>query len=112
MKKNLNKVFALKDLGSPSLFFGIKVSYIANGDIHLSQKKNIQDLLLRAKMDNAKPINTHMLVNSKLSNQGSNLMSNPTLYIFIVGALQLTRPEIAFAVNSSCKIHLKIIGKP
>lgn len=53
-------------------------------------------------MDKAKPLNTPMTANLKLTKQGRNLMFNPTLYRSIVGALQyvtITRPEIAYSVN-------------
>lgn len=103
--------FSLKGLGVLHYFLGIEVSYVENGDIHLCQKKYIQDLLARAHMDKAEPLNTSMTTNLMLTKQGHNLMSNSTLYKSIVGALQyvtIIKPEIAILLTkfvSSCKIH-------
>lgn len=74
LKHNLNKIFSLKDLGLLHYFLGIEVKYKDSGDIHLCQKKYIQDLLTRAHMDKAKPINTPMVTNLKLTKHGHDLM--------------------------------------
>lgn len=87
LKHLLHKEFALKDLGLLKYFLGIEVSYNPDGSMHLSQRKYIQDLLVKANMHKAKPINTPMVSGLKLTKQGANLMSNPTLYRSIVGAL-------------------------
>lgn len=57
-------------------------------------------------MDKAKAISTPMVSGTKLTKEGNNLMTDPTLYRSVVGALQyatITRPEIAFAVNKVCQ---------
>ena len=47
-----------------------------------------------------------MVSNCKLSRHGADAFHDPTLYRFVVGALQyatLTRPEISFTVNKVCQ---------
>lgn len=74
--------------------------------MHLCQRKYIQGLLARVKMDKAKPISIPMASNLKLTRHGHDLISKPTLYSSTVGALQyvtVTRPEIAYLVNKVCQ---------
>ena len=63
----LRGLFSLKDLGKLSYFLGIEVKKTADGGLHLSQKKYIQDLLKKTKMDGAKSLPTPMLSDLKLS---------------------------------------------
>jgi Reverse transcriptase (RNA-dependent DNA polymerase) len=49
--------FCLKDFGPLHYFLGIQVTSQSDG-IHLSQSQYIEDLLLRSKMDGAKPRST------------------------------------------------------
>lgn len=51
---NLNKAFLHLDLGQMKYFLGIQVSILSNGNIPLSPRKYIIDLLSRAKMQYAK----------------------------------------------------------
>lgn len=103
---NLNHMFALKDLGEMSYFLGIQASKLPNGNIHLSQRKYILDLLIRANMQNAKPIATPMIGGQTLSAHGSDPVMDTQLYRSIVGALQyatITRPQITYSVNKVCQ---------
>ena len=57
-------------------------------------------------MDKTKPISTPMVFGLKLSKHGSDKFSDPSLYRFVIGALQyatVTRPEISFCVNKACQ---------
>ncbi|RVW93071.1 Retrovirus-related Pol polyprotein from transposon RE1 [Vitis vinifera] len=63
----LSGLFSLKDLGELSYFLGIEVKKTTDGGLHLSQKKYIQDLLKKTKMDGAKSLPTPMLFGLKLS---------------------------------------------
>uniref|UniRef100_A0A803QNV3 Reverse transcriptase Ty1/copia-type domain-containing protein n=1 Tax=Cannabis sativa TaxID=3483 RepID=A0A803QNV3_CANSA len=98
---NLNNMFALKDLGLVNYFLGIQVTHTKER-LHMSQKKYIMDLLVKAKMDSANPLPTLMTGGEKLSATSSDPFADPTYYRSIVGALQyanITRPEISYAVN-------------
>ncbi|KAF7834709.1 retrovirus-related Pol polyprotein from transposon TNT 1-94 [Senna tora] len=98
--------FSLKDLGNLHYFLGIEVTHLDDGSLLLSQGKYVHDLLCKTKMDGANFISTPMVSNSRLSKDGDNLMSDPTLYRSTVGALQyvtITRPDLSFAINKVCQ---------
>ncbi|KAL5564518.1 hypothetical protein UlMin_027682 [Ulmus minor] len=85
----LNNSFSLKDLGQLNYFLGIEVKTIAEG-LHLSQKRYIKDLLIKSKMDNAKPLPTPMVSSLKLTasdDWGNDLCDrrSTTGYCFYLG---------------------------
>ncbi|WVZ92938.1 hypothetical protein U9M48_038968 [Paspalum notatum var. saurae] len=101
--QDLQKEFALKDLGDLHYFLRIEVNKTEKG-ILLTQEKYASDLLRKVGMTDCKPVNTPLCASEKLSiHKGSVLGPNDsTRYRSIVGALQyltLTRPDIAFPVN-------------
>ncbi|KAL5564064.1 hypothetical protein UlMin_033811 [Ulmus minor] len=101
----LNSSFSLKDLGQLSYFLGIEVKAV-NGGLQLSQRRYIEDLLQKTKMDNARPLPTPMISSLKLTSDEGDPIENTTEYRSIVGALQyitITRPEIVFSVNKVCQ---------
>lgn len=100
----LSTEFAMKDLGSLHYFLGVEVQHTSQG-LFLSQTKYALDLLHRADMVDAKPISTPFVVGAHLSRDGK-LFSDPTLFRSLAGALQyltITRPDLAFSVNSICQ---------
>jgi hypothetical protein len=105
--RNLEKDFALKDLGELHYFLGMEVNKVRNGII-LSQDKYALDLLKRVNMASCKPVSTPLSTSEKLSAyEGVPLGPNDAKnYRSVVGALQyltLTRPDISFAVNKVCQ---------
>lgn len=101
----LNGMFALKDLGEIDYFLGIQVKHTESG-LHLSQTKYITDLLVRAKMQFAKPVTAPMTHGLRLTAYGRDPVQSPQLYRSIVGVLQyvtITRLEIAYSVNKICQ---------
>lgn len=107
MLQDLNKEFALKDLGDLCYFLGIKVNKVSDGII-LTQEKYASDVIRRVGMHTCKPVNTPLSTTEKLSvHKGTPLCPNDaTQYKSVVGALQyltLTRPDISFAVNKVCQ---------
>lgn len=99
--RKLHSEFATKDLGSLSYFLGLEASPTPDG-LFISQLKYARDILTRAQLLDSKPVHTPMVVSQHLTADGSSF-SDPTLYISLVGALQyltITRPDIAYAVNS------------
>jgi hypothetical protein len=105
--QDLQKEFALMDLGKLHYFLGIEVNQTSGG-ILLSQEKYANDLLKKVGMSNCKPASTPMVTSEKLSvHEGEQLgPKDSTHYRSIVGALQyltLTRPDISFAVNKVCQ---------
>ena len=70
---HLNKSFSLKDLGELNYFLGIGVKRVAKG-FHLSQRKYINDLLKKMKMNNGYPLPTPMVSGLQLSSQKGDLI--------------------------------------
>ncbi|XP_049374845.1 uncharacterized mitochondrial protein AtMg00810-like [Solanum verrucosum] len=97
----LSYQFAMKDLGNLHYFLGIQVVRSSHG-LHLSQQKYISDLLLKFHMHTCKPICTPLASRTSISLLDGELLSDPSEYRSMVGALQyltMTRPNIFFAVN-------------
>jgi hypothetical protein len=104
--RNLEKDFALKDLGDLHYFLGIKVTKVKDG-ILLTQQKYATELLQRVGMISCKPVSTPLSISEKLSAYVGDLGPiDATNYRSIVGGLQyltLTRPDISFSVNKICQ---------
>lgn len=103
----LRKDFAVKDLGPLNYFLGIEVHHTSNGLV-LTQRKYIEDLLLRTSMEATKGVASPMLPTDKLSLDDGDPLSpeDTTKYRSVVGALQylsFTRPDISFSVNKVCQ---------
>jgi hypothetical protein len=95
--KHLQHDFAVKDLGALSYFLGIQATR-HDGALFLTQSKYVTDLLIRTKMDGAKPASTPCTTAGKLSRFDGDPLADPSEYRHIIGALQyctLTRPDIA-----------------
>ena len=104
---DLQKDFALKDLGDLHYFLGIEVKRGSNGMI-LSQEKYANDVLKRSGMNRCKPVDTPLSSSEKLSITDGDCLGpdDATRYRSVVGALQyltLTRPNISFSVNKVCQ---------
>jgi histone deacetylase 1/2 len=105
--KDLERDFALKDLGDLHYFLGIEVKRSREGLI-LSQARYATDIVQRAGMAKCKAVTTPLASSEKLSiTDGVKLSSDDaTRYRSVVGALQyltLTRPDISFSVNKVCQ---------
>jgi histone deacetylase 1/2 len=105
--RDLQKDFALKDLGNLHYFLGIEVKTVSNG-LKLSQERYAADVIQRAGMKKCKPMSTPLSSVEKLSAiEGTPLgPEDVSRYRSLVGALQyltLTRPDISFSVNKVCQ---------
>jgi histone deacetylase 1/2 len=105
--RDLEKEFAIKDLGDLHYFLGIQVQR-KKGELLLSQERYASDILKRVNMQLCKPVKTPLSTSEKLSvTSGTQLgVDDSTRYRSIVGALQyltLTRPDLSFAVNKVCQ---------
>jgi len=92
-------IFSSNNLGSWTTFW--------DGSFLLTQSKYIRDLLQKTKMAEAQPIASLMVSGCKLSKTRADLLSDPTLYRLVVGALQystITKPELSFTVNKVLKL--------
>lgn len=98
----LSHGFDIKDLGPLHYFLGLQVSSHNDG-LHIGQLKYAHDLLVKHDMLLSKPIKTPMSAKAILTATEGDSLANPTEFRAIVGSLQyltITRPDIAFAVNS------------
>ncbi|XP_074277246.1 uncharacterized protein LOC141600888 [Silene latifolia] len=98
---SLSQEFAMTDLGALNHFLGITVTRTGTG-LFLSQQKYAESILSRASMSSCNPTTTPVDVGSKLSATAGPLISDPSLYRSLAGALQyltITRPDIAYAVQ-------------
>jgi hypothetical protein len=87
--QDLQKEFALKDLGDLHCFLGIEVTKIKNG-LLLTQEKYGSDLLQRVGMSNCKLVATPLYTSEKLSlHEGTPLWANDaTNYRSVVGTFR------------------------
>lgn len=86
LMQQLHNVFALKDLGDLSYFLGIQVTWW-DGVLHLWQEKYVSKLLHHVGMSECKPISTPIGSAARLSLYDGELLSDPTEYRSLVGAL-------------------------
>lgn len=105
--QDLDKDFALKDLGALRFFLGIKVNKVRNGFL-LTQEKYVNDILRPVGMSDCKPVATPLSTSEKLSLYEGTLLgkNDATNHRSVVGSLQyliLTRPNISYSVNKVCQ---------
>ena len=98
---SLNSEFSMTNLGPLHYLLGIVVH---RHDTHmfLSQEKYAKEILKRAHMSTRKPVSTPVDTKSKLGAHCGPLISDPTLYRSLAGALQyitFTRPDISYDVQ-------------
>lgn len=94
----------MTDLGDLHHFLGINVTP-NNSGLFLCQQQYTLEILERANMLHCKPVSTAIDNSSKLSPADGQILSNPTYYRSLAGALQylsLTRPDISYAVQHVC----------
>lgn len=100
--KQLHHKFSLKDIGALHFFLGIEVHRNHTGDLFLSQKKNVYDLLTSTEMAGASSTPTPMVGTPKLTVAGGSPLVDVHEYRSIIVKLQyvcITRLDIAFCVN-------------
>ncbi|KAJ0094961.1 hypothetical protein Patl1_15996 [Pistacia atlantica] len=92
-------------------FLGIEVQPTSDG-LLLNQAKFTHEILVRAKMTEAQVVSTPCTMDKAFSVRHGEPLPDPVLYRSIVGALQyltLTRPNIAYSVNTACQfLHAPI----
>ena len=100
--KSLREQFTLRDLGQASHFLGVEFRLCKDGYL-LNQGHYTASILKRLNMDLYKPLATPTPVVTPTLKSSS--CDDPLLYRCVVGTLQylnMTRPDIAFAVNQEC----------
>jgi hypothetical protein len=105
----LSTAFELKDLGPLRYFLGLQIDY-KKGGFFVHQRKYLTDLLHKFTMTDCKPASTPIATTPLLTSTSTDLLSDPTPYRSLVGALQyatFTKPDITFAVNRVCQFMHK-----
>ncbi|XP_016646964.1 PREDICTED: uncharacterized mitochondrial protein AtMg00810-like [Prunus mume] len=115
----LSAKFSMKNLGPLHYFLGIQVQRTAD-TMFLSQQKYKCDLLTQFSMLDYKPCSTPSS-SQKLDNTSGEILSDPSTYWPLIGALQYliwTRPEIALSINqvyqhmhTPCTPHLSAVKR-
>ncbi|CAM8972980.1 unnamed protein product [Rhodiola kirilowii] len=110
LKKDLNKVFKMKDLGHAKQILGMHISRDKkNGKVWLSQEEYVEKILKRFKMEKAKPVSFPLGTQFKLytalspKDEHEKKEMDKVPYASAVGCLMYVmiriRPDIAFAVG-------------
>jgi hypothetical protein len=103
MKDNLKSEWQMTDLGEPSKIVGIEIT-IDDRSVTISQKKYIENILIKEGLEKANPVSMPLDPNMPLvSNPDKGEADRSNSYARLLGELQFlanaTRPDIAFAVN-------------
>ncbi|KAI0507419.1 hypothetical protein KFK09_013544 [Dendrobium nobile] len=102
---SLKTQFAVKHLGSPNTFLGIQITHHPNY-LFLSQSNYISKLLEQTGLSKCNVISNPSTTKPPVDTPTDFLSTNSTHYRQITGSLQyatITRPDIAFAVNTLCQ---------
>lgn len=122
VKQYLKNNFEMKDLGSVKKCLGMTIERdISQGELYLHQANHIEYMLQKFAMKNCNPVSTPMDPNVKLSSEMELKTEEDQRgmkrvpYLEAVGSLlyisQISRPDIAFAVNRVSSFN-KNPGKP
>ena len=101
----LATTFELKDLGPLHYFLGLQIDY-GPDCLFVHQRKYITDLLSKFNMHTCKATSTPFSISHKLQPSSEAILSDPTQYRSLVGALQYAtfiRPNITYVVNQVCQ---------
>ena len=105
VKSELASNFDVKDLGSLHYFLGVE--YVKDNNIaFLSQRKYIEDVLMRFGMDQCAPVSTPMFTSSLSDDIVGDRPTEKVHYQELIGCLLFisirTRPDISAAVGILC----------
>ncbi|GKB00656.1 uncharacterized mitochondrial protein-like protein [Tanacetum coccineum] len=102
LKTSLHTKFSIKDLGPLHYYLGIEFLRNKTG-LALTQRKYALDLVTYVGLLDTKPSVTPLNPNKKLTPDNDDLLTNPSLYIALVGKLlylTITRPDLSFAAHA------------
>jgi Reverse transcriptase (RNA-dependent DNA polymerase) len=111
VKKHLTEKFEMKDLGLAKSCIGVRIQQ-GDGWIELDQETYIVETCKKFGMADCKPIGTPSDTNQKLTIKdvnAENSIVGKVPYQELIGSLlfltQLTRPDIAYAVNDTSRFN-------
>ena len=105
ISKHMMETFEMTNLGRTTLYLGAEIETDSVG-IWLHQRRYIQKLLTKFRMDSCKPASVPMISGVKLQRDIGSIPCNATQYRSLVGSLihlRITRQDVMFAVNSCSK---------
>jgi Reverse transcriptase (RNA-dependent DNA polymerase) len=83
-KNDMMRKYEMSNLGLLHYFLDIKIDQREDG-VFISQKKYVQNILLKFKMENYNPVMTPLLVNEKLVKEDGSGDADATQYKSLVG---------------------------
>ena len=101
LKDFFSQQFEMKYLGHLSYLLGLEIVHSIDG-LYITKVKYASKLLSRVGLTNSKTVDIPVELNAHLTPSGGKLLSNPSLYIHLVGSLvylTITRPDISYAVH-------------
>ncbi|GJV60289.1 retrovirus-related pol polyprotein from transposon TNT 1-94 [Tanacetum coccineum] len=102
LKTSLHTKFSIKDLGPLHYYLGIELLRNKTG-IALTQRMYALDLVTYVGLLDTKPSATPLNLNKKLTPDNDDLLTDPSLYITLVGKLlylTITMPDLSFAAHT------------
>lgn len=100
----MKREFPMTGGGLIDSFLGIAAIHNDKG-LFLHHTNYAEEILMRAGMQDCKPVSTPVDLKSKLAEGVGKLVDEPTQYRSLAGALQyltFTRPDVAYAVQQIC----------
>lgn len=101
MKFFMHQTFKIKDLGHLEYFLGLEISR-SHAGIHPCQQKYALELMFVIGFLGAKPLSSHMQLNTRLQQTSSELLTDPTPSRQLAGKLinlTNTQPNLSYSVQ-------------
>ncbi|KAL0350148.1 UNVERIFIED_CONTAM: Retrovirus-related Pol polyprotein from transposon RE1 [Sesamum radiatum] len=118
VKKYLDVVFSIKDLGYAKYFLGLEIARSSTGT-SVTQCKYIQDIIADTGLEHSKPTSTPLPLGLKLISHNLPALEDLEPFRRLVGRLMylgFTRPDISYAaqqlsqfVHTPCQPHMHAI---
>nr|DAD23353.1 TPA_asm: hypothetical protein HUJ06_024816 [Nelumbo nucifera] len=100
-KEDMMKMFELSDLGLMHYFLGIEINQEEEGNF-ISQKKYIENLLKKFKMEGCKTVATPLITNERFKKEDGSKKVDASIYKSLIGSLlylTATRSDIMYATS-------------
>ncbi|GKE93249.1 uncharacterized mitochondrial protein-like protein, partial [Tanacetum coccineum] len=120
IKQHLNDKFSIKDLGPLHYYLGIEFLRNATG-LAISQRKYALELVTQAGLLDTKPSTIPLDLVLKLTMEGGEPISDPSIYRTLVGKLlylTITKPGLSFSAQALSQflqqpttLHIKALIK-
>ena len=116
----MQDVFEMFDLGIMNYFLGMEIYQCSSG-IFISQRKYVDDILKKFKLESCKEVATPLAQNEKISKNDGEKLEKPSAYRRLVGNLlylTATKPDLMFPVgllsrfmSSPNNVHMGVVKR-